>query len=81
LNVYPRNVEDVLMSTLRCKRSAWRQSRIQTRAKVAGSAQAWVVLKSGETLTSEQRYRVRAEKLARYEIPTRVEFVSELPRT
>jgi len=82
LNVYPRNVEDVLMEHPAVQEVGVAAIPHPDPAKVGQEAlKAWVVLKSGETLTSEQLFAFAAEKLARYEIPTRVEFVSELPRT
>lgn len=79
-NVYPRAVEDVL-----------NEHPAVLEAGVAGiphpekegqeSLKAWVVLKEGENLTVEQLVEFASERLARYEVPTRIDFVKELPRT
>jgi long-chain acyl-CoA synthetase len=82
LNVYPRNVEDVLMEHPAVLEAGVAAIPHPDPAKVGQEAlKAWVVLKPGETLSVEQLCEFAAQKLARYEIPTRIEFVSELPRT
>jgi long-chain acyl-CoA synthetase len=45
------------------------------------TVKAWVVLKPGETLTAEEVKAWCAERLAKYKVPTTVEFRSELPKT
>lgn len=79
-NVYPRNVEDKLM-----EHPAVREVgvvAIPHPTKVGQEAlKAWVVLHEGQNLTAEQLIEFAGQKLARYEIPTRIEFVPELPRT
>lgn len=42
---------------------------------------AWVVLKEGQTVSSEELMAFAGQKLARYEIPSRYEFLEALPRT
>lgn len=42
---------------------------------------AWIVLKEGQHIEAEALMTFAAEKLARYEIPSRYEFVEELPRS
>ena len=42
---------------------------------------AWIVLKPGGALTAEEVIEFLGEKLAPYEIPRRVEFIDELPKT
>lgn len=79
-NVYPRAVEDVL-----------NEHPSVLEAGVAGiphpekdgqeALKAWVVVKPGETLTAEDLIGFASEKLARYEVPTRIEFVTQLPRS
>jgi len=82
LNVYPRNVEDVLMEHPAVLEAGVAAIPHPDPAKVGQEAlKAWVVLKPGETLSTEQLCEFAAQKLARYEIPTRIEFVRELPRT
>jgi len=82
LNVYPRNVEDVLMEHPAVQEVGVAAIPHPDPAKVGQEAlKAWVVVKPGESLTSEQLCDFAAQKLARYEIPTRIEFVDALPRT
>ncbi|MEL7675857.1 MAG: AMP-binding protein, partial [Chloroflexota bacterium] len=82
LNVYPRNVEDVLMEHPAVQEVGVAAIPHPDPAKVGQEAlKAWVVIKPGETLTADQLRDFAAKKLARYEIPSRIEFVSELPRT
>ncbi len=79
-NVYPRAVEDVLM-----EHPAVREvgvAAVPHPEKVGQEAlKAWVVVHEGQKVTSEELIEFAAKKLARYEIPTRFEFVSDLPRT
>lgn len=79
-NVYPRAVEDVLM-----EHPAVREvgvAAVPHPEKVGQEAlKAWVVLHEGQKLTSEELIEFASTKLARYEVPTRFEFVSDLPRT
>lgn len=42
---------------------------------------AWIVLKPGTTLQSNEVIEFLGEKLAPYEIPRRIEFIDELPKT
>ncbi|MCB9438264.1 MAG: long-chain fatty acid--CoA ligase [Anaerolineales bacterium] len=79
-NVYPRAVEDVL-----------NEHPAVLEVGVAGvphpekvgqeSLKAWVVLKEGENITVDNLIKFASERLARYEVPTRIEIVKELPRT
>ncbi|NDJ84842.1 MAG: long-chain fatty acid--CoA ligase [Chloroflexi bacterium] len=79
-NVYPRAVEDVLV-----------EHPAVLEAGVAGiphpekagqeALKAWVVLKEGQKLTRDELVEFASQKLARYEVPTRIEFVEQLPRT
>jgi long-chain acyl-CoA synthetase len=81
-NVYPRNVEDTLMEHPAVKEVGVAAIPHPDPQKVGQEAlKAWVVLKEGHTLTSEELCAFAAERLARYEIPTRVAFVDTLPRT
>ncbi len=81
-NVYPRNVEDVL-------------SRHPAVGEVGVAAiphpdpekdgqetlKAWIVLKPGQTVTVEDLMAFAGRELARFEVPSRYEFVSALPRS
>lgn len=79
-NVYPRAVEDVL-----------NEHSAVLEVGVAGiphpekegqeALKAWVVVKEGATVTADELIAFAGEKLVRYEIPTRIEFVDSLPRS
>lgn len=79
-NVYPRAVEDVLIahsSVLEVGVAA-----IPHPEKAGQEAlKAWVAIKPGETLTADDLIAFASDKLARYEVPTRIEFVDQLPKT
>ncbi len=77
-NIYPREVEEVL----------YRHPKVQE-AAVAGipdpyrgeTVKAYVVLKPGETATEEEIIAFCRENLAKYKVPTAVEFRDSLPKT
>jgi long-chain acyl-CoA synthetase len=77
-NVVPREVEEVLFS----------HPAVQE-AVVAGiphplrgeTVKAYVVLKPGEVVTSDELIAFCREQLAAYKVPTLVEFRSELPKS
>ncbi len=77
-NVYPRDVEEVL----------YEHPKVQE-AVVAGipdpyrgeTVKAYVILKEGETATAEAIIQFCKGKMAKYKVPTAVEFRSELPKT
>jgi long-chain acyl-CoA synthetase len=77
-NIVPREVEEVL----------YQHPKIQE-AVVAGvpdayrgeTVKAYVVLKQGETATTDEIRAFCKERLAPYKVPTQVEFRSELPKT
>jgi long-chain acyl-CoA synthetase len=78
LNIVPREVEEVL----------YMHPSVQE-AVVAGipdpkrgeTVKAYVVLKAGQTATSEEITAFCAERLAPFKVPRLVEFRSELPKT
>jgi len=81
-NVYPRNVEDVLMSHPAVLDVGVAAIPHPDPAKVGQEAlKAWVVIKPGQHVTEQELIEFAGEKLARYETPTRYEFVDELPKT
>jgi long-chain acyl-CoA synthetase len=81
-NVYPRNVEDVLMEHPAVKEVGVAAIPHPDPQKVGQEAlKAWVVVKEGQTLTAEELIAFAGERLAGYEVPRRIEFVSDLPRT
>ncbi|MCJ7667085.1 MAG: long-chain fatty acid--CoA ligase [Anaerolineae bacterium] len=77
-NVYPRDVEEVLFEHPKV-----------LEASVAGipdpyrgeTVKAWIVLKPGETATQQEIIDYCRDKLAKFKIPTAVEFRKELPKT
>jgi len=81
-NVYPRNVEDVLMEHPAVQEVGVAAIPHPDPTKVGQeSLKAWVVVKPGQSVTAEQLVEFAQQKLARYEIPSRFEFVDSLPRT
>lgn len=79
-NVYPRAVEDVLMDHPAVREVG--VAAVPHPEKVGQeSLKAWVVLHEGQKTTPDDLVEFASKKLARYEVPTRYEFVSELPRT
>jgi long-chain acyl-CoA synthetase len=42
---------------------------------------AWVVLKPDQHATEQELIAFAEKQLARYEVPTRIAFISELPKT
>jgi long-chain acyl-CoA synthetase len=77
-NVYPRDIDEVL----------FRHPKIKDAVAVGlpdpyrgESVKAFVVLKEGETADEEEILAFCREHLARFKIPTTVEFRDELPKT
>jgi len=76
--VWPREVEEVITENPKV-----------LEAGVAGvpdpyrgeTVKAWVVVRPGETLTEEEVKAWCTERLAKYKVPTLVEFRTELPKT
>lgn len=81
-NVYPRNIEDVLIShpdVLEVGVAAVPHPDVKKDGQE--TLKAWIVLKPGQHLTSEALIEYASSELARYEIPSRYEIVAELPKT
>ncbi len=81
-NVYPRNVEDKLMAhpaVLEAGVAAVPHPNPEKEGQEA--LKAWIVLKPGQTVTPEELMEFLSKDLARYEIPSRYEFVDELPKS
>ncbi len=76
--VWPREVEEVLSSHPKV-----------LEAGVAGipdpyrgeTVKAWVVLKEGESITTDELKEFTKDRLAKYKVPTEIEFRDELPKT
>jgi len=81
-NVYPRNVEDVLMEHPAVREVGVSAIPHPDPDKAGQEAlKAWVVVKEGQSVSPEELIAFMRERLAPYEIPTRFAFVDELPRT
>lgn len=77
LNVYPREVEEVIYQHPKVKEAAV----IGLPDKLRGeSVKAFVVLKEGEECHSKELLRFMSEKLAAYKLPRHIEFVDSLPK-
>ncbi len=77
-NIYPRDVEEVL----------YENPKVQE-VVVAGipdpyrgeTVKAYIILKEGETATEDEIIQFCKGKMAKYKVPTAVEFRTELPKT
>lgn len=77
-NVYPRDVEDVLLRHPKVKEAAV----IGIPYRHAGEIiKAFVVLKDGESATEEELITFCEKELAKFKVPRKVEFRQELPKT
>jgi long-chain acyl-CoA synthetase len=77
LNVYPREVEEVIYQYPKVKEAAV----IGIDDKLRGEyVKAFVVLKEGEECTSKELLRFMKEKLAAYKLPRFIEFIPSLPK-
>lgn len=79
-NVYPTNIEKVLMEHEGVAEAA--VAGIPHPEKEGQEAlKAWVVRTKGATVTNDELITYCKEKLAPYEVPRRIEFRDELPKT
>lgn len=77
LNVYPREVEEVIYQFPKVKETAV----IGLADKLRGEyVKAFIVLKEGEECHSKELLRFMREKLAPYKLPRHIEFVESLPK-
>jgi long-chain acyl-CoA synthetase len=76
--VWPRNVEEALAAHPKIKEVGVAGVPDAYRGE---TVKAWIVLKEGETASEDEIRAWCADKLAKFEIPTQVEFRSELPKT
>ncbi len=77
LNVYPREVEEVIYQYSKVKEAAV----IGLDDKLRGEyVKAYVVLKDGEECTSKELLRYLKERLAIYKLPREIDFVPGLPK-
>jgi long-chain acyl-CoA synthetase len=79
-NVYPVNIDKALMEHPAVLEAA--VAGIPHPEKEGQEAlKAWIVLKPGEEATAEDIIKYCEERLAPYEVPRRIEFMTELPKT
>lgn len=79
-NVYPNNVEKALAehpAVLEVGVAAIPHPEKEGQEAL----KAWIVLREGQTVTSDELVRFAEKTLARYEVPTRFSFVDALPKT
>jgi long-chain acyl-CoA synthetase len=76
--VWPREVEEVIMEHPKVLEVGVAGIPDPYRGE---TVKAWVVLKPGETATDEEIKEFCKEKLAKFKVPTHVEFRDELPKT
>jgi long-chain acyl-CoA synthetase len=76
--VYPRDVEEVLFMHPKVKEAA--VAGIPD-AKWGETVGAFIVLKEGETATSDEIRAFCRERLAAYKVPSAIEFREALPKT
>ena len=77
-NVYPREVEEVLVLYPKVKEAVVVGLPLGLRGELI---KAYVVLKDGQTATSAEILEHCRKELAKFKVPKRVEFRSELPKT
>ena len=77
-NVYPREVEEVLLRHPNVKDAVVVGIPQELRGELI---KAYVVLKDGETATAADLLEHCRKELAKFKVPKRVEFRSELPKT
>ncbi|MEW6426018.1 MAG: long-chain fatty acid--CoA ligase [Bacillota bacterium] len=77
-NIYPREIEEVIKEHPKVLEVAAGGVPDPYRGE---TVKVWVVPKPGETLTAEDIREYCKDKLAKFKIPTHVEFRNELPKT
>ncbi len=77
-NIYPREVEEVLYEHEKIKEAACYGVPDEYRGETVKIA---VVLKEGQTCTSEELTEYCKTKLAKYKVPKKIEFRKELPKS
>ena len=76
--VWPREIEEVLAANPKVKEVGVAGIPDAYRGE---TVKAWIVLKDGETAGEDELREWCRDKLARFKIPTQIEFRSELPKT
>ncbi len=77
-NIYPRDIDEVLFEHPKILEACAIGVPDSYRGE---TVKAFVVLKEGEQLTSTEVINYCKEKLAKYKVPTQVEFIKELPKS
>lgn len=78
INVYPREVEDVLSRHPKVKEVAVKGLPHKLRGEVV---KAYIVLQENQQATSGEIKQFAKERLADYKVPHKIEFLDELPRS
>lgn len=76
--VWPREVEEVIAAHPKVKEVGVAGIPDPYRGE---TVKAWIVLKPGETATAEEMRAWCQDKLAKFKVPTHIEFRDELPKT
>jgi long-chain acyl-CoA synthetase len=77
-NIYPRDVDEVFYENPKVQEAC---SIGVPDPKRGENVKVFVVLKEGETATQEELIDFCKEKLAKYKLPTEIEFRDELPKS
>ncbi len=77
-NVYPRDIDEVFFEHPKVEEACSIGIPHPTRGE---SIKVFVVLKKGESATQEEFITYCEDKLAKYKLPTKIEFRDELPKT
>jgi len=77
INVYPREIEEVLSQFSKIKEVAVKGLPHRLRGEII---KAYIVLRSNEQASAGEIRRFAADKLADYKVPQKIEFLDELPR-
>ena len=77
-NIYPRDVEEVLYTHPKVKEVVVAGVPDQYRGE---TVKAYIVLKEGQTATAEEIIDFCRQNLAKFKVPTAVEFRESLPKT
>ena len=77
-NIYPRDVEEVLYQHPKVKEAVVAGIPDPYRGE---TVKAYIILKEGQTATPEEIIAFCKERIAKYKVPTAVEFRTQLPKT
>ena len=76
--VWPREIEEVLADNPKVREVGVAGIPDAYRGE---TVKAWIVLKDGQTASEDELKEWCRDKLARFKVPTQIEFRSELPKT